>query len=70
MGSLVWRTGVEKVTNENAWRESPSEFGHSYLFPMEPRTFALSPQASLWTLARRYNLRLILDSSVGRAPDC
>jgi iron complex outermembrane receptor protein len=45
MGSLVWRTGVEKVTNENAWRESPSEFGHSYLFPMEPRTFALSPQA-------------------------
>jgi iron complex outermembrane receptor protein len=43
----MWRAGVENVTNQNAWRESPFQFGHSYLFPMTPRTFALSLQASL-----------------------
>jgi len=46
-GMLVWRAGVENVTNQNAWRESPFQFAHSYLFPMAPRTFALSLQASL-----------------------
>jgi iron complex outermembrane receptor protein len=46
-GLLVWRAGVENATNQNAWRESPFQFGHSYLFPMAPRTFALSLQASL-----------------------
>jgi iron complex outermembrane recepter protein len=45
--TLVWRAGVENVTNQDAWRESPFQFGHSYLFPMAPRTFALSLQASL-----------------------
>jgi iron complex outermembrane receptor protein len=44
---LVWRAGVENVTNQDAWRESPFQFGHSYLFPMAPRTFALSVQATL-----------------------
>jgi iron complex outermembrane recepter protein len=46
-GTLVWRAGVQNVTNENAWRESPFQFAHAYLFPMAPRTFALSVQASL-----------------------
>jgi iron complex outermembrane receptor protein len=46
-GLLVWRAGVQNVTNENAWRESPYQFDHSYLFPMAPRTFAVSVQASL-----------------------
>jgi iron complex outermembrane receptor protein len=46
-GMLVWRAGVDNVTNQNAWRESPFQFGHSYLFPMAPRTLALSLQASL-----------------------
>ena len=45
--TLVWRAGVENVTNQNAWRESPFQFAHAYLFPMAPRTFALSLQASL-----------------------
>jgi len=45
--TLVWRAGVQNVTNEVAWRESPFQFGHSYLFPMAPRTFAVSLQASL-----------------------
>ena len=46
-GMLVWRAGVENVTNRDAWRESPFQFAHSYLFPMAPRTFAVSLQASL-----------------------
>jgi len=46
-GTLTWRAGVDNVTNQNAWRESPFQFGHSYLFPMAPRTYALSLQASL-----------------------
>ncbi len=45
--NLVWRAGVDNVLNQNAWRESPFQFGHSYLFPMAPRTFALSLQATL-----------------------
>jgi iron complex outermembrane receptor protein len=45
--TLVWRAGVANVFNEHEWRESPFQFGHSYLFPAAPRTFALSLQASL-----------------------
>jgi iron complex outermembrane recepter protein len=45
--TLVWRAGVENVTNEEAWRVSPFQFAHAYLFPLAPRTFALSLQASL-----------------------
>jgi iron complex outermembrane receptor protein len=45
--TLVWRAGVENLTNQNAWRESPFQFAHAYLFPMAPRTFALSVQAIL-----------------------
>ncbi|MEO7851827.1 MAG: TonB-dependent siderophore receptor, partial [Rubrivivax sp.] len=44
---LVWRAGVENVGNQRAWRESPFQFAHVYLFPLAPRTFALSLQASL-----------------------
>ncbi|HRH86208.1 MAG TPA: TonB-dependent siderophore receptor [Rubrivivax sp.] len=46
-GTLTWRAGVENVTNDKAWRESPYQFDHSYLFPMAPRTFAVSLQATL-----------------------
>jgi iron complex outermembrane recepter protein len=45
--TLVWRAGVENVTNEEAWRVSPFQFAHAFLFPLAPRTFALSLQASL-----------------------
>ena len=44
---LTWRAGVENLANERAWRESPYQFDHSYLFPLAPRTFALSVQAEL-----------------------
>ena len=39
-GTLVWRVGVDNVTDRRAWRESPFQFGHVYLFPLAPRTFA------------------------------
>ncbi len=45
--TLVWRAGVDNVFNQEAWRQSPFQFGHAYLFPQAPRTFALSLQASL-----------------------
>ena len=44
---LTWRAGIENLTNERAWRESPYQFDHSYLFGLTPRTFALSLQVEL-----------------------
>lgn len=45
--SLTWRVGVDNVTDRRAWRESPYQFGHAYLFPLAPRTWRLSLQADL-----------------------
>ncbi len=36
---LTWRLAVENITNQRAWRESPYQFSHSYLFPLAPRTW-------------------------------
>ncbi len=44
---LTWRIGVDNVTDRRAWRESPYQFGHAYLFPMAPRTWRASVQADL-----------------------
>lgn len=43
----TWRAGVDNLTDERAWRESPYQFGHVYLYPVEPRTFRLSLQVDL-----------------------
>jgi iron complex outermembrane receptor protein len=45
--ALTWRAGVDNVADRRAWRESPYQFGHVYLFPLAPRTFRLSVQADL-----------------------
>ena len=45
--NVVWRAGVENLTDRRAWRESPYQFGHAYLFPLPPRTLRLSVQADL-----------------------
>lgn len=45
--ALVWRAGVDNVADRRAWRESPYQFGHAYLFPLAPRTLRLSVQADL-----------------------
>lgn len=44
---LTWRAGVDNAFDRRAWRESPYQFGHAYLFPMAPRTWRLSVEASL-----------------------
>jgi len=45
--TLTWRLGVDNLTDERAWKESPYQFGHAYLFPLAPRTWRVSVQADL-----------------------
>jgi iron complex outermembrane receptor protein len=44
--TLVWRVGVDNVFDRRAWREAPYQYAHVYLFPMEPRTWHASVEAS------------------------
>jgi len=46
-GSLIWRAGVDNLFDRRAWRESPFQFGHVYLYPLAARTFRLSIEMSL-----------------------
>jgi iron complex outermembrane receptor protein len=36
--SLLWRVGIDNVTDRRAWKESPYQFSHVYLYPLAPRT--------------------------------
>jgi len=45
--TLTWRAGVDNLFDRRAWRESPFQFGHVYLYPLAARTFRLSVEASL-----------------------
>ncbi len=42
--AITWRLGVTNLLNTRAWRESPSSFGHIWLFPMAARTWTASAQ--------------------------
>jgi len=42
--SVTWQLGVNNLLDTRAWRESPTSFGHVYLFPMQRRTATLSAQ--------------------------
>ena len=44
--NLVWRTGVSNLLDRRAWKESPLQFGHVYLFPLAPRSFRLSVESA------------------------
>ena len=44
---LTWTAGVTNATNRHAWRESPYEFSHTYLFPLAERTWRLGLQVDL-----------------------
>jgi iron complex outermembrane receptor protein len=44
--TLTWRLGVDNATNRRAWRESPYQFGHAYLYPLAPRTWRASLTAT------------------------
>jgi len=43
--TLTWRAGVDNLFDRRAWREAPYQYGHAYLFPVEPRTFHASIEA-------------------------
>jgi len=49
VGLVRWtlRAGVDNVFDRRAWRESPYQFDHAYLFPLAPRTWRVSLQADL-----------------------
>jgi iron complex outermembrane receptor protein len=42
----TWRLGVDNAADRRAWKESPYQFGHAYLYPLAPRTWRLSLQLS------------------------
>ncbi len=41
------RAGVDNLFDRRAWRESPYQFDHAYLYPLEPRSFRVSVRATL-----------------------
>ena len=45
--TLTWRLGVDNATNRRAWKESPYQFGHVYLYPLAARTWRASLQVSV-----------------------
>lgn len=47
LGRLTWRAGIDNLFDRRAWRESPLQFGHVYLFPLAPRTLRLSVEVAL-----------------------
>jgi iron complex outermembrane recepter protein len=44
--TLVWRVGLNNATDRRAWKESPYQFSHVYLYPLAPRSLRASVQAS------------------------
>lgn len=44
---LIWRAGIDNLADRRAWKESPYQFDHVYLYPMAPRTWRLSVTADL-----------------------
>ena len=44
--SITWRAAVDNLTDRRAWKESPYQFGHVYLYPLPPRTLRASLAAS------------------------
>ena len=43
----TWRAGVDNLFDKRAWRESPYQFSHAYLYPLAPRTLRVSVQVDL-----------------------
>ena len=43
---LVWRAGIDNLADRRAWKEAPYQYEHAYLYPLAPRTFHASVQAS------------------------
>ena len=48
-GERRWtlRAGIDNLFDKRAWRESPYQFGHAYLFPLAPRTLWVGLEVGL-----------------------
>ncbi|HLL11576.1 MAG TPA: TonB-dependent receptor, partial [Rubrivivax sp.] len=44
--TLIWRLGLDNATDRRAWKEAPYQFSHVYLYPLPPRTWRASLEAS------------------------
>ena len=44
---VVWRLGVNNLADKRAWRESPYQYGHAYLYPLAPRSWRASVEIQL-----------------------
>lgn len=45
--ATLWQLGIDNVFDRRAWRESPYQFSHVYLYPLSPRSVRLSVQVDL-----------------------
>ena len=45
-GSVVWRAGIDNLLDRRAWRESPYQYGHVYLYPLAARSARVSVQVT------------------------
>ncbi|MBS0448588.1 MAG: TonB-dependent siderophore receptor [Proteobacteria bacterium] len=45
--TLTWLLGVDNALDRRAWRESPYQYQHVYLYPLAPRTWRASVQIDL-----------------------
>jgi iron complex outermembrane receptor protein len=43
----TWTLGIDNIADKRYWKESPTQFGHVYLYPGAPRTLRLSVTAAL-----------------------
>lgn len=43
----VWRLGLDNVADTRAWKESPYQFDHAYLYPLAPRTWRAALNVTL-----------------------
>ena len=46
-GLVTWRVGVDNLFDRRAWKESPYQFGHVYLYPLQERALRVSAQIDL-----------------------
>ncbi|MDN3922786.1 TonB-dependent siderophore receptor [Roseateles violae] len=44
---LIWRVGVDNLADRRAWKESPFQYEHVYLYPLAPRTWRASLEIQL-----------------------
>jgi len=40
--AVLWRVGLDNLSNHRAWKEAPFQYEHAYLYPLAPRTLSAS----------------------------